>query len=69
MKKSIVLTLTDEELIELVRIITDDDREGALKFLKKHVGDKARGALEGKGHCRPWFEAFGGSAVPEEFRK
>ena len=69
MKKSIVLTLTDEELIELVRIIMDDDREGALKFLKKHVGDKARGALEGKGHCRPWFEVFGGSAIPEEFRK
>ena len=69
MKKSIVPTLTDEELIELVRIIMDDDREGALKFLKKHVGDKARGTLEGKGHCRPWFEVFGQSAIPGEFRK
>ena len=69
MKKSIVLTLTDEELIELVRVIMDDDSEGALKFLKKHVGDKARGALEGKGHCKPWFEVFGGSPIPNEYRK
>jgi hypothetical protein len=69
MKKSIVLTLTDEELIELVRIIMDDDREGALKFLKKHVGDKARGALEGKGHCKPWFEVFGQSAIPGDLGK
>ncbi len=41
MKKSIVLTLTDEELIELERTILDDDSEGALRFLKKHIGDKA----------------------------
>lgn len=34
MKKSIVLTLSDEELIELERIMLDDDYEGALKFLK-----------------------------------
>jgi len=69
MKKSIILTLTDEELIELVRIIMDDDHEGALKFPKKHVGDKARGALENRGHCKPWFEVFGGSAAPDKFRK
>jgi hypothetical protein len=51
MKKSIVLTLTDEELIELERTILDDDSEGSLRFLKKHIGDKARGALENRGHC------------------
>jgi len=68
-KKSVVLTLTDKELMELVRIITDDDSAGALKFLKKHVGRKAWAVLEGKGHCRPWFEVFGGSSIPEEYRK
>ena len=69
MKKSIVLTLADEELIELVRIIMDDDSEGALKFLKKHVGSKARGAMEGKDHCKPWFEVSGQSPILKEFRK
>lgn len=69
MKRSVVLTLTDEELMELVRIIMDDDSAGALKFLKKHVGKKAWAVLESKGHCRPWFEVFGGSSIPEEYRK
>lgn len=69
MKKSIVLTLSDKELMELERIILDDDSEGALKFLKKHVGDRAKGALENRGHCKPWFEVFGQSAIPDEFRK
>lgn len=49
MKRTIILTLTDEELIELDRIIMDDDSELALKFLKKHIGDRARSTLEGKG--------------------
>ncbi len=35
MKKSIMLTLNDEELIELERILVDNDEDGALKFLRK----------------------------------
>ena len=69
MKKSLTLTLTDEELLELERTMLDDDCEGALRLLKKHVGDKARGALEGRGHCKPWFEVFGQRPIPNEFRK
>ena len=69
MKKSIVLALTDEELIELERIMADDDCEGALRFLRKHVGDKARGALDGRGHCKPWFEFPGGDSIPSEFKR
>ncbi len=34
MKKSIILTLSIEELMELERILVDDDRKGALKFLE-----------------------------------
>ncbi len=34
MKRSIILTLTDEELFELERAMLDDDREEALKLLK-----------------------------------
>jgi hypothetical protein len=69
MKKSITITLSDEELIELERIMIDDDLEGALRFLKRHIGERARGALDGKGHCKPCFELPGRSAIPDEFRK
>jgi len=68
MKKSITLTLDDEDL-ELERIILDNDCEGAVRFPKRHVGDKARGVLEGRGRCKPWYEIFGQSAVPDEFKK
>ena len=43
MKKSIILALSDKELIELERIMVDDDASGALRFLQKHIGNKARG--------------------------
>ena len=66
MKKSLILTLTDEELIELERIMIDDDCEAALRFLRKHIKDKARGALENRGHCKPWFEIFGQSAITSQ---
>jgi len=33
MKKSITLTLGDEELMELQRILLDEDKEAALRFL------------------------------------
>jgi uncharacterized metal-binding protein len=39
----------------------DEDRENALRFLKKHLSDKVKGTLEGAGHCRPYFEVFGQS--------
>ena len=69
MKKSIVLTLTDEELIELERIMADDDCEGDLRFQRKHVGDKARGALEGRGHRKPWFEFPRGDPISSELKE
>jgi hypothetical protein len=58
-KKSITLTLTDEELMELLRIILDEDEKEALRFLQKHFKDKARAVLEGEGHCKPSFEMRG----------
>jgi hypothetical protein len=36
-KKKITLTLEPQELMELERIIIDDDREGAFQFLKKNI--------------------------------
>jgi len=46
-KKSLSLVVEDEDLIELMRILLDDDAEGALEFLRKHFKGKARSLLEG----------------------
>ena len=47
MKKAIKLALENEEIIELMRILLDEDAEGALAFLKKHFKGKAQDLLEG----------------------
>ena len=67
MKKSIILAFDDQELMELQRIILDGDETEALRFLEKHFKDKVRAALEGEGHCKPFFEITGRSAIPSEF--
>jgi hypothetical protein len=47
MKKVINLVVEDDDLIELMRILMDDDADGALAYLKIHFKDKARDLLEG----------------------
>ena len=47
MKKVLNLTLEDEQIIELMRILMDDDAPGALAFLKTHCKGRARELLEG----------------------
>jgi hypothetical protein len=47
MKKAISLTLGDDEIVELIRIMLDEDSEAALAFLKQHFKGKARELLEG----------------------
>jgi len=47
MKKAMNLILEEEEIIELIRILLDDDAEGALAWLKTHFKGKARDLLEG----------------------
>ncbi len=47
MKKSITLILDESELVDLLRILIDNDAEGALNFLKTHCKGKARELLEG----------------------
>jgi hypothetical protein len=47
MKKGINLVLEEEDLLELVRVLLDDDTDGALVFLKSHFKGKARELLEG----------------------
>jgi hypothetical protein len=50
MKKSISLTLSDEELMELQRILLDEDREEALRFLKIHLDKQVKAVISGEGH-------------------
>jgi hypothetical protein len=47
MKKAISLIMEDTDLIDLIRIMLDDDAEGALVFLRTHFRGKARDLLEG----------------------
>jgi hypothetical protein len=47
MNKSITLVLEDQDLIELIRVLLDEDADGALAFLKTHFKGKARDLLEG----------------------
>lgn len=47
MKKSLHILLDDEDIIELMRILLDEDAESALAFLKKHAKAKTRELLEG----------------------
>lgn len=47
MKKSITLILDDQDLLELTRLLLDEDAEGSLAFLKTHFKGKALELLEG----------------------
>ena len=50
MKKSIILSLSDEEMIELERIMLDNDSESALKALKTHLEREVKSSISGEGH-------------------
>lgn len=39
--------MDNADLIELYRILTDDDADGALTFLRAHLKSKVRDLLEG----------------------
>ena len=46
MKKALVVALSDEELLNLCRVIIDRDDAGALAFLDRHLKKKVTQALE-----------------------
>ncbi len=52
MKKTLTLTLEDQDIIELMRIFLDEDADGALAFLKIHFKGKARELLEDSGKVK-----------------
>jgi hypothetical protein len=47
MKKVLQASLDDQDIIELMRILMDEDTEGALLFMQEHFKGKARKLLEG----------------------
>ncbi len=47
MKKILAIPLDDEEIIELCRVLMDNDAPGALEFLQTHVKGMGRDLLEG----------------------
>lgn len=47
MQKSLVIVLSDRELLDLYRVIIDRDGDGALAFLDQHVRKRVHQALEG----------------------
>jgi len=57
MKKALNVALDEAEIIELMRILMDNDPQGALDFLKKHFKGKARELLEGG--CKVMIEVPG----------
>lgn len=46
MEKSTALTLTEKELLELERILLDEDGKAALEFLEKSILQKFKGGKE-----------------------
>ena len=46
--KKTAVSFDEKDLMELERIIMDDDEKGALKFLKKSVHDKIAHSQQGK---------------------
>jgi len=47
MKKAMNIIFEEEELVELMRILLDENHQGSLAFLKKHFKGKTRELLEG----------------------
>ena len=47
MKRTLAIFLSDEELLDLRRILIDQDEAGALTFLDRHLKKQVQRALEG----------------------
>ena len=47
MKNVLQAYLEDKDILELMRILMDEDTEGALLFMQEHFKGKARKLLEG----------------------
>ena len=55
--RKVVVVLEDEKLLELKRILIDEDEKAALKFLKENFEREIRKAETG--HCKPIYAWYG----------
>jgi len=55
MMERVIISLEPEEIIELQRIVLDDEPGEALKFLKARINKKVEEVLN-RPHCVPIFE-------------
>jgi hypothetical protein len=46
MKKTLSIILEEDDLLELMRVLLDDDAESALAFLKQHTRRQVRELLD-----------------------
>lgn len=65
--RKVAVSLGEEELIRLRRIITDEDREDALAFLKEVLEPRVKGSE--LPHCVPFFEASHQPGQADPFRE
>jgi hypothetical protein len=61
MDKKAIIVLEEKDIIEAIRIMTDNDKNGALNFMKKYV-EQAIKQLE-HGHFKSIFEWPGQKSV------
>jgi hypothetical protein len=47
MKKSVIIVLDDAQIVDLMRILIDNEADDALNFLRIHFKSKVRELLEG----------------------
>lgn len=50
MKKQVILSLDEKDLLEIQRVLLDEDEKAALQFLKKHAEKKINVLVSGEGH-------------------
>jgi hypothetical protein len=65
-RRSVVLTFSEEEVQELERIDLDSDALGALTFLRETMGKKLKALL--RPHCVPVFEVTYSPRQKEAFQ-
>lgn len=48
MREALNLILDDEDVLELMRILLDDDEQAAVAWLRAHLEGRAREIIEGR---------------------
>ena len=66
-KKRMAVTLHEEEIARLDRILEDNDREDALAFIRDVLEEKVK--ANELPHCVPFFDAGYNPGIADNFKK